>query len=251
MPSNILESVYPEARLFGFTRYDGTIHFTLRVRALLRPNDVVLDVGCGRGARAEDPCELRRQMQDFRGPERTVIGIDVDSGAGANPWLNEFRQITDTAHWPIEDGSVDLIYSDYVMEHVEDPDSFFREAFRVLKPGGHLCLRTPNFLGCVSICTWLIPNRLHARILSWLKPGIESRDVFPTVYRCNTRRRLQKTMRKQGFDAIVYPIEAEPGYFASIPPLYRVAANLYPHLPGIFQSTLLAFAQKPFSSSSR
>jgi ubiquinone/menaquinone biosynthesis C-methylase UbiE len=245
MSSTLFESVYPEARLFGFSRCDGTIHFALRVRSLLRPNDVVLDVGCGRGVRAEDPCLTRREMQDFRGPDRKVIGIDVDPGAAANPWLNEFRPIVDTTRWPVEDASIDLIYTDYVLEHVQDPDSFFREAKRVLKPGGYLCLRTPNFFGCIALMSWLIPNRLHARILSRLKPEIESRDVFPTVYRCNTRRRLQKTLRKQGFDAVAYPIEGEPGYFSSFSPLYRVAAYIYPYIPGMFQSTLLAFARKP------
>jgi ubiquinone/menaquinone biosynthesis C-methylase UbiE len=245
MSPTILESVYPEARLFGFTRYDGTLHFILRLHALLKPTDVVLDVGCGRGVRAEDPCPIRRQMQDFRGPQRTVIGIDVDPGAAANPWINDFRQITDVSKWPVENASVDLIYSDYVLEHVEDPDAFFAEANRVLKPGGHLCLRTPNFYGCISILSWLIPNRMHARVLSKLKPEVESRDIFPTVFRCNTRRRLLKTLTKHGFDAAVYPVEAEPGYFSAIPPLYRLAAWLYPHLPGMFQSTLLAFARKP------
>ncbi len=245
MPSTILDQVYPEARILGFTRYDGTIHFALRVQSLLQHSNVVLDVGCGRGARAEDPSPIRRQMQDFRGPGRTVIGIDVDPGAAANPWLNEFRPIVDTAHWPVNNAEIDLIYSDYVLEHVEDPNSFFCEAYRVLKPGGYICLRTPNFYGCASIASWLIPNRLHARVLSWLKPSIESRDVFPTVYRCNTRRRLKNTMLRQGFDAVAYPIEGEPGYLESIPPLYRIAACLYPYLPGMFQSTLLAFARKP------
>jgi SAM-dependent methyltransferase len=245
MSSTIVDSVYPESRLFGFTRCDGTIHFMLRVRALLRPNDVVLDVGCGRGARAEDPCRVRREMQDFRAPGRTVIGIDVDPRATANPWLNDFRQIVDTVHWPVDDSSIDLIYSDYVLEHVEDPDAFFQEAHRVLKPGGYLCMRTPNFYSSISIGSWLIPNRWHARLLSWLWPKIKDRDVFPTVYRCNTRRRLQNTLQKQGYNAVVYPIESEPGYFESFPLLYRIAASIYPHIPGMFQSNLLAFGQKP------
>jgi ubiquinone/menaquinone biosynthesis C-methylase UbiE len=245
MPSTIVDSVYPEHRLFGFTRCDGTIHFMTRVHALLRPNDVVLDVGCGRGARAEDPCRVRSEMQDFRAPGRTVVGIDVDPAGKEHPWLNEFRPIVDINRWPVDDASVDVIYSDYVLEHVADPDSFFRETYRVLRPSGRICLRTPNLYSCISIASWLIPNRLHARVLSWFKPEIESRDVFPTVYRCNSRRRLQNTLQKQGFNAVVYPLESEPGYFESFPLLYRIAASLYPHIPGIFQSNLLAYAQKP------
>src|SRR5215471_16831803 len=142
MPAPIVEAVYPEQRFFGFTRCDGTIYFLARVHSMLRPCDVVLDAGCGRGQWIDDPCEYRRQLHDFRCHERQVIGIDVDPGASANPFIHEFRPIEDTRRWPVADASINLIYSDYVLEHVADPGAFFSEANRVLKPGGHICLRT-------------------------------------------------------------------------------------------------------------
>ena len=115
MKEPIADIVYPERRFAGFTRFDGTVHFASRVRAMLGETDTVLDVGCGRGQRVDDACDYRRGLQDFRGPKRHVIGIDVDPGAEANPFLDEFRLIDDPAVWPVADGSVDIIYCDYVL----------------------------------------------------------------------------------------------------------------------------------------
>lgn len=153
---------YPEAAFGGFTRCDGTIPFLDRVHALLPARGRVLDVGCGRGQQSEDPCDHRRRLADLRGGERRVIGIDVDPAAAANPFLDEFRRIDDVLRWPVEDASVDLAISVSVLEHVPEPDAFFDEVARVLKPGGVLCLRTPNKRSYPAVAARLVPNRFHA-----------------------------------------------------------------------------------------
>ena len=245
MPTSIVDKVYPENRLFGFTREDGTVHFLTRVHALLTSNSIVLDVGCGRGQSEEDSCVFRRQLRRLRGEQRKIIGIDVDPAAATNPLVDEFRRIDDPRHWPVADAEVDLIYSDYVLEHVEEPSAFFSEAARVLRPGGYLCIRTPNFLGYGAFITWLIPNRFHKKVLGYVQPDRKSIDVFPTVYRCNTSWRLRRVLEQAGLKPFVYSIECEPGNFQSFDLLYRVAAAVMPHLPSLFKSTLLVFARKP------
>ena len=44
--------------------------------------------------------------------------------------------------WPIRSGTLDLIVSSYVLEHLRKPGLFFRESFRALRQGGVLVLTT-------------------------------------------------------------------------------------------------------------
>jgi len=182
---------YPESRFGGFTDIDGTIAFYTRIHALLAPSALVLDVGCGRGAYGEDPVGVRRALRIFKGKCRRVIGIDVDPRAAENPFLDAFHAMNGS-HWPVEDASVDLLVCDSVLEHVEQPEPFFQECRRTLKPGGYLCIRTSNALSYISLLARLIPNRFHAAVLDRaLATRRKTEDIFPTVYRCNTRGRLR------------------------------------------------------------
>jgi SAM-dependent methyltransferase len=129
------DDFYPESRFGGFTAVDGTIIFYIRVGALLRATDTVLDVGCGRGEYNEDTVPVRRSLRILKGRCAKVVGVDVDPVAARNPFLDEFRSL-EGPRWPMDDASVDLCLADYVLEHVEDPDAFFSEVARVLRPGG-------------------------------------------------------------------------------------------------------------------
>jgi len=46
---------------------------------------------------------------------------------------------------PFDDSSVDYIYSDSVIEHLDNPEFFITECHRVLKVGGKFRLITPHF----------------------------------------------------------------------------------------------------------
>lgn len=213
---------HPETEFGGFTELDGAVRFYARVRELLPADGVALDIGCGRGTQADDPVGVRRDLRILRGHCRQVIGIDVDSGAAENRFIDEFRLIEPGGPWPVEDASIDLALADFVVEHIPDPDQFFSEAARVTKPGGYLCIRTINRRSYLGVASRLVPSRLHVRALQRAQPGRRSEDVFPTVYRANTQKQLARALTRHGFEAAVYTSEDEPAYLTFSSVAYRL-----------------------------
>jgi SAM-dependent methyltransferase len=235
---------YPESRFGGYTDIDGTVVFYTRVHSLLRRDAVILDVGCGRGEYEQDRVEIRRQLRIFKGKYAKVIGVDVDEAGRKNPFLDEFHLLTES-RWPVSDTSVDLCLADCVMEHVTDPDAFLAEAQRVLRPGGHLCLRTTNVNGYVALVARLVPNRDHSRVLTRVQENRKPEDVFPTVYRCNSRGKLLRALQRHGFVGVVYGYESEPKYLQFSKFAYRIGVLYQRFAPRSLRNALFAFAQKP------
>ncbi len=235
---------YPEVDFGGFSRVDGTVAFYARVHALLEAHFRVLDIGCGRGQAAQDPVAYRRRLATLQGRCAHVLGIDLSPAGGDNPLLDEFRLMTDPSRWPVADASIDLGISDHVLEHVSDSRRFFSECARAIRPGGYLCIRTPNAYGYVSVVSRITPNRLHARILRVSQKDRCIADIFPTFYRCNTARRLKRVLAEAGFRGCVLTHESEPNYLAFSRLAYRLGVFVHRHLPDPLKSTLLAFARR-------
>lgn len=248
MPSQrrLIDTFYPETSFGGFSRADGTMAFYQRVNALLTPSSVVLDVGCGRGEYAEDPVASRKALRSLRGKSAAVIGIDRDPAAASNPCIDEFRAISGE-RWPLDGETVHLCLVDSVLEHVGDPDAFFAECRRVVRPGGYVCVRTPNSLGYATVITRLIPNSAHSAVLAKVQPGRQAVDVFPTLYRCNSPRRLRETLVRHGFKACVFGYGPEPVYLGFSTLAFSLGVAWAAVAPSVLQGTLFAFARRQTS----
>jgi SAM-dependent methyltransferase len=238
---------YPEVGAGGYTRVDGSVAFYGRVQAVLAELDepvTIVDFGAGRGRVADDPVAFRRQLQELRGPGRTVIGVDVDPVVTTNPRVDEGRVIGPDGRIPIDDASVDLVVSDWTFEHVDDPDTAAAELDRILKPGGWICATTPNKWGYIAIGARIIPNRLHVGALHKLQPGKKEVDTFPTRYRMNTRRDLHRLFPAPRFAVHAYTLDAEPYNYSGGRKLITGVLSVAHRLPAPFKSVWVMFIQK-------
>ena len=115
-----------------------------------------------------------------------LVGIDLDGAAGReNASLDEFIEADLSEPLPFEDASFDLVYSNFVVEHLDDPARTFREFHRVLRPDGWLVLLTSNRSNPFMAAARAMPQRLRV-LVKRSGAGAVERDVFPARYRANT-----------------------------------------------------------------
>lgn len=198
---------YPE-----FQASWDAIAFRERILPEINSNEVVLDIGAGRGG---------TPFMDFSGLTDKIIGTDVDSAVLENPQLDLAFHNPDGSLAGVNDESIDVTISKDVLEHVATPEIFFREIARVLKPGGIFLAKTPNKTHYVPFFARITPLWFHKSFNKMR--GREVHDTFPTTYLCNTRKDIQKWAVLTGLELEYVEFqEGRPEYLRFSPPSYLI-----------------------------
>ena len=107
----------------------------------VREGETVLDLGSGGGVDVFRASKLV-------GDKGRVIGLDATpemifrarETAKKYDYTNVEFRLGEIEHMPIESNSVDLVISNCVLNLVPDKKLAFKEIYRVLKPGGSICV---------------------------------------------------------------------------------------------------------------
>jgi arsenite methyltransferase len=128
----------------------------------LRPGETVLDLGSGGGI---DVLLSARRV----GPTGKAFGLDMTDDMLALARENQRKAGVTNVEFlkgeieniPLPDNSVDVIISNCVINLSADKDRVLAEAFRVLKPGGHLAVSDVIVRGTV-------PDEVRNSMLLWV-----------------------------------------------------------------------------------
>src|SRR5580658_7799529 len=142
MNQHLYDRFYPKPAFRG-----GTLPFLDLCAASIPKAAEILEVGAG----------SKNETTAWLSTLGRVTALDIDPDVMNN--CDAARSLVfDGVDFPIPDESFDVCVSNWVLEHVADPVSHFREVARILRPGGVYCFRTPNLFHYVMLGSRLMPH---------------------------------------------------------------------------------------------
>lgn len=157
----------------------------------LRPGMQVIDCGCGQGS-------ITVGLAEAVAPGE-VIGIDRELSQieAARSWATEHHvanvrfQVGNIYELPFADASVDAAFAHTVLEHLSDPARALKEMRRVLKPGGIIGIKDPDYASMIHESS----SPLTGEAIALYRRVSEKNGASP--YYARHQRRL---LREAGFE---------------------------------------------------
>ena len=184
------------------------------------------------------PDDFRRMMREDCGAEILTVNLD--------PRNEPLRGKRYPTRIPLADASVDFVFALEIVEHLVSPSHLFAEAYRILAPGGHLLITTPNVTRITNVLKLLAGSSNFDRLipLDYDNPDDEWRPHF----REYAMEEIGDLLRRAGFRVVTAAhAVAEDTRYDVRPAARRLLDfalrpfDLIPHLRG----SLLVIGGKP------
>jgi ubiquinone/menaquinone biosynthesis C-methylase UbiE len=135
----------------------------------------LLEIGVGLGT---DFIRFARAGAKVTGIDLTERGVELVRRRLALEGLEGDVRVADAESLPFDDGSFDKVYSWGVLHHTPATEQAVREALRVLRPGGELCVMLYSRHSWVAYKLWvrfaLLEGRLGSSLADVLAAHMES-----------------------------------------------------------------------------
>lgn len=183
-----------------------TKHIGMKIlKGLANTVNSILDLGCGEGTR----------LNYLFSENKKIIGIDISEKALelAKRRYPKIKFIqADLEKIPLEDNGFELIYSAYVLEHLEKPAKVISEAIRITAKDGFLVLIAPNY-GAPNRAS---PPYKESRVIKFLKGLVNDFEaLFINAVRADLRWNKVQSIATKDHYAIDWDTTCEP-YLGSL-----------------------------------
>ena len=193
---------------------------------LLRPEDRILEIGCGIGT----------VVNKLSGKGHDIAGIDISGEAieyGRKKYGDIRMEVQAAETLPYEDESFEVVLSFDLFEHIAAIDKHISEVRRVLRPGGYYLFQTPNRYSNI------IYETLWTKSLQW-------RRYHPSLH---SPGQLRRRMARHGFETRfvkMNPInEFTEKKLQKLGPLGHVFRHVdFRRMPLVLQTNLYVIANK-------
>lgn len=159
-----------------------------RLDHLFNENKSIMDLGCGDGIAAET---LFERMVDY-GLDNNAIALEQAEKRKI------YKKIicADARKIPLRSGCIDLVFSNCVIEHIQDLDAILKELSRVLVPNGLFIFTTPSH--CFK--KYGMFSRCHLTKLAQIYGKL--RDKKYEHYHSHSLEEWSSILEKFGFEVI-------------------------------------------------
>lgn len=172
---------------------------------------------------------IKSRIIKAKGLDYTIIDIETTYWEEYNPEVEKYNIDLQRDFDCSLENKFDLVISQMVLEHIEDPKSFHEGIFKLLKRGGLAIHLYANPYSIPAIVNVILPESIGSFILSKIKNrDLDKNHKYPAFYRwCFTPSKVAN----RAFESIGYQVEDHTAYlghnyFQSIP-ILNMLEKLY------------------------